>query len=43
LSAWAIRRFRAAITESGGFAKTSGFIDDNRAFCSIPARHVTLT
>jgi glucuronate isomerase len=35
----AIRRFRAAITESAGFAKTSGFIDDTRAFCSIPARH----
>jgi glucuronate isomerase len=35
----ALRRFRAAITESAGFAKTSGFIDDTRAFCSIPARH----
>ena len=35
----AIRRYRAAITESAGFAKTSGFIDDTRAFCSIPARH----
>ena len=35
----AIRRFRAAITESAGFGKTSGFIDDTRAFCSIPARH----
>ena len=35
----AIRRFRAAITESAGFSKTSGFIDDTRAFCSIPARH----
>ena len=35
----AIRRFQAAITESAGFAKTSGFIDDTRAFCSIPARH----
>ena len=35
----AIRRFRAAITESAGFDKTSGFIDDTRAFCSIPARH----
>ena len=30
-----IRRYRAAITESAGFAKTSGFIDDTRAFCSI--------
>ncbi|GAB3622005.1 glucuronate isomerase [Mariniluteicoccus endophyticus] len=35
----AIRRYRAAITESAGFSRTSGFIDDTRAFCSIPARH----
>ncbi|MBA3527980.1 MAG: glucuronate isomerase [Propionibacteriaceae bacterium] len=35
----AIRRYRSAISESAGFAKTSGFIDDTRAFCSIPARH----
>jgi glucuronate isomerase len=35
----AIRRYRSAITEAAGFAKTSGFIDDTRAFCSIPARH----
>jgi glucuronate isomerase len=35
----AIRRFRSAITESAGISKTSGFIDDTRAFCSIPARH----
>ena len=35
----AIRRFRGAVTESAGFSKTSGFIDDTRAFCSIPARH----
>jgi glucuronate isomerase len=35
----AIRRYRGAVTESAGFAKTSGFIDDTRAFCSIPARH----
>jgi len=34
-----IARYRAAITDSAGFAKTSGFIDDTRAFCSIPARH----
>jgi len=34
-----IRRYRAAITDSAGFTKTSGFIDDTRAFCSIPARH----
>jgi glucuronate isomerase len=36
-----IARYRAAITDSVGFAKTSGFIDDTRAFCSIPARHDT--
>jgi len=35
----AIRRYRAATTETAGFAKTSGFVDDTRAFCSIPARH----
>lgn len=35
----AIRRYRSAVTETAGFAKTSGFIDDTRAFCSIPARH----
>jgi len=35
----AIRRFRAAVTETAGFARTSGFVDDTRAFCSIPARH----
>jgi glucuronate isomerase len=35
----AIRRFRDAVTESAGFTRTSGFIDDTRAFCSIPARH----
>jgi glucuronate isomerase len=37
----AIARYRAAVTDSAGFAKTSGFIDDTRAFCSIPARHDT--
>jgi glucuronate isomerase len=35
----AVRRFRAAATEAAGFYRTSGFIDDTRAFCSIPARH----
>jgi glucuronate isomerase len=35
----AVRRFRAATTESAGFYRTSGFIDDTRAFMSIPARH----
>lgn len=34
-----IRRFRRATTEAAGFTRTSGFIDDTRAFCSIPARH----
>jgi glucuronate isomerase len=34
-----IARYRAAVTDSAGFAKTSGFIDDTRAFCSIRARH----
>ncbi|WP_025158623.1 glucuronate isomerase [Leifsonia aquatica] len=35
----AILRYRQAITDSAGFVKTSGFIDDTRAYCSIPARH----
>lgn len=35
----AIRRFRRAASEAAGFQRTSGFIDDTRAFCSIPARH----
>ena len=35
----AISRYRSAITDGAGFTKTSGFIDDTRAFCSIPARH----
>lgn len=35
----AIRRWRAAMSDSPGFSRTSGFIDDTRAFCSIPARH----
>jgi len=35
----AVRRFRAAVTEAAGFSRTSGFVDDTRAFCSIPARH----
>jgi glucuronate isomerase len=37
----AMHRYRSAVTESAGFAKTSGFIDDTRAFLSIPARHDT--
>ncbi len=35
----AIRRFRAAIGETAGFSRTAGFVDDTRAFCTIPARH----
>jgi glucuronate isomerase len=35
----AMRRFREAVTETAGFTRTSGFVDDTRAFCSIPARH----
>jgi glucuronate isomerase len=35
----AMRRFHAAVNETAGFTRTSGFIDDTRAFCSIPARH----
>ncbi len=37
----AMGRFRAAVTETAGFYRTSGFIDDTRAFLSIPARHAT--
>ncbi|MFY9263525.1 MAG: glucuronate isomerase [Actinomycetaceae bacterium] len=35
----AMARFRGSITETAGFTRTSGFIDDTRAFLSIPARH----
>jgi glucuronate isomerase len=35
----AMLRFRSAVTETAGFTRSSGFIDDTRAFCSIPARH----
>jgi glucuronate isomerase len=34
-----MRRFREASTETAGFYNTSGFVDDTRAFASIPARH----
>lgn len=37
----AMARFRAAVTGTAGFSRSSGFIDDTRAFCSIPARHNT--
>jgi glucuronate isomerase len=32
-------RFRELVTETAGFYNTSGFVDDTRAFLSIPARH----
>lgn len=32
-------RFRKQVTETAGFYNTVGFIDDTRAFVSIPARH----
>lgn len=35
----ALVRFWDAIVDQIGFARTSGFVDDTRAFCSIPARH----
>lgn len=35
----AIKRFRSSTTETAGFYNGSGFIDDTRAFLSIPARH----
>ncbi|MGH3309497.1 MAG: glucuronate isomerase [Streptomyces sp.] len=35
----AMRRFREAVTDTAGIHKTAGFVDDTRAFCSIPARH----
>ncbi|MET7402294.1 glucuronate isomerase [Dactylosporangium sp. NPDC005572] len=34
-----LRRFRQAVTETAGFYRTAGFVDDTRAFASIPARH----
>jgi glucuronate isomerase len=32
-------RFRELTTDTAGFYNTSGFVDDTRAFASIPARH----
>lgn len=32
-------RFRRQVTETAGIWNTAGFVDDTRAFCSIPARH----
>jgi glucuronate isomerase len=34
-----LMRFREAVTDTAGFANTAGFVDDTRAFCSIPVRH----
>ncbi|WP_213452043.1 glucuronate isomerase [Rhizomonospora bruguierae] len=34
-----LHRFRQAVTETAGFYRTAGFVDDTRAFASIPARH----
>ena len=34
-----MRRFREAAVETAGFYNTSGFVDDTRAYASIPARH----
>ncbi|GIG27825.1 glucuronate isomerase [Cellulomonas marina] len=34
-----MRRFREAVTDTAGFFNTTGFVDDTRAFLSIPARH----
>ena len=34
-----MRRARELVTETAGFYNTSGFVDDTRAFLSIPARH----
>lgn len=34
-----IRRYRDQVSETAGVYNTSGFNDDTRAFCSIPARH----
>jgi glucuronate isomerase len=34
-----MRRFRESATDTAGFYNTSGFVDDTRAFASIPARH----
>jgi len=36
---YSLQRFRESTVETIGFYKGSGFIDDTRAFLSIPARH----
>lgn len=35
----AMLRFRRTVTDTAGFWNTTGFVDDTRAFFSIPARH----
>ncbi|WP_155374447.1 glucuronate isomerase [Catellatospora vulcania] len=35
----ALRRWREGVTETAGFYNTAGFVDDTRAYCSIPVRH----
>ncbi|MDN4476873.1 glucuronate isomerase [Demequina sp. SYSU T00192] len=35
----AMRRFRETVTDTAGFYNTAGFVDDTRAYLSIPARH----
>ncbi len=35
----ALRRWRETVTETAGFYNTAGFVDDTRAYCSIPVRH----
>jgi glucuronate isomerase len=35
----AIHRYYSAVSPNAGFGKLSGFIDDTRALCSLPARH----
>jgi glucuronate isomerase len=32
-------RFRRAVTDTVGFHRTAGFVDDARGLCSIPVRH----
>lgn len=34
-----MRRYRGQVIETAGFFNTAGFVDDTRAFLSIPARH----
>jgi glucuronate isomerase len=35
----AMLRARRSVSETAGFCKLAGFVDDTRAYCSIPARH----